>query len=62
MRTRAFVAAVTLIAAPVFIDAQRGQGPPATPPAARAAAATDLTGTWVSVINEDWWLRMVPPR
>jgi hypothetical protein len=27
-----------------------------------AAAAIDLTGTWVSVIHEDWWLRMVTPR
>ena len=62
MRIRAFVAAVTLIAAPIFIDAQRGQGPPAAPPTARAAAAIDLTGTWVSVIYEDWWLRMVTPR
>jgi hypothetical protein len=62
MRIRTLAAAVTLIAAPVFIHAQRGQGPPAPPPTARAAAAIDLTGTWVSVIYEDWWLRMVTPR
>ena len=36
----------------------RGGGPPAT---GRAAAAIDLTGYWVSVINEDWRLRMVTP-
>src|SRR5262245_2151118 len=36
----------------------RGGGPPAT---ARASAAIDLTGYWVSVINEDWRLRMVTP-
>src|SRR5688572_23203506 len=65
--TRALVAAVTLIAAPVLIDAQRGQGPvaqgrPPAPTTARAVAAIDLTGTWVSVIGEDWWLRMVTPR
>src|SRR5688500_8904797 len=59
---RAFFAAAMLIAAPVLIGAQRGQGPPAPPPTARAAAAIDLTGTWVSVIGEDWWLRMVTPR
>ena len=67
---RTFVAAVILITASVLIDAQRGQGPfdvaqgrpPAAPPTARAAAAIDLTGTWVSVIGEDWWLRMVTPR
>jgi hypothetical protein len=62
MRPRTFVAAVALIAAPALMNAQRGQGPPAAPPTARATAAIDLTGTWVSVINEDWWLRMVTPR
>ena len=44
---------------------QRGQGaapaapqPPATP---RAAAPIDLTGYWVSIVNEDWRWRMVTP-
>jgi hypothetical protein len=46
---------LTYIAAPA---AQRG-GPP---PAAREAAALDLTGYWVSVITEDWKYRMVTPR
>ena len=32
--------------------------PPLTP---RAAAPIDLTGYWVSVVSEDWRLRMVPP-
>src|SRR5262247_934565 len=32
------------------------------PPTARASAAIDLTGYWVSVINEDWRLRMVTPQ
>jgi hypothetical protein len=62
MPTRTLIAVLTLIAAPVFLHAQRGQGPPAPPPTAKAAAAIDLTGTWVSVIGEDWWLRMVTPR
>ena len=40
---------------------QRGaRGGPA--PTARASAAIDLTGYWVSVITEDWRLRMVTPR
>src|SRR5437773_12483199 len=40
---------------------QRGaRGGP--PPTARASAAIDLTGYWVSVITEDWRLRMVTPR
>jgi hypothetical protein len=33
-------------------------GPPPTP---RAAAAFDLTGTWVAVVTEDWRWRMVTP-
>ena len=37
----------------------RGQGPQ---PTARAAAAVDVTGTWVSVITEEWVSRMVTPR
>ena len=31
------------------------------PPTARAAAAFDLTGYWVSIVNEDWRWRMVTP-
>jgi hypothetical protein len=43
------------------LHAQRGaRGGP--PPAAREAAALDLTGYWVSVINEDWKFRMVTPK
>jgi len=34
------------------------QGPP---PTARARAPIDLTGYWVSVVNEDWRWRMVTP-
>ena len=51
-----------LLTAQGRVDAQRGQGPPAPPPTPRAGAAIDLTGTWVSVISEDWALRMVTPR
>ena len=57
---RACAVAAAVLATPLATDAQRGQPtPPQTP---RAAAAIDLTGTWVSVIHEDWWLRMVTPR
>ena len=31
------------------------------PPSAKAAAPIDLTGYWVSVVNEDWRFRMVMP-
>jgi hypothetical protein len=36
------------------------QGPPPTP---RAQAPLDLTGTWVSIVTEDWrWRMMTPPK
>jgi hypothetical protein len=35
----------------------------AQPTGARAAAPVDLTGTWVSVVTEDWaWRMQTPPR
>jgi hypothetical protein len=36
----------------------RGGGAPATP---KATVPTDLTGYWVSIVNEDWRFRMVTP-
>jgi|SRR5579872_3202555 len=39
----------------------RGGGGAAGPQNAKAGAAIDLTGTWVSVITEDWRYRMVTP-
>ena len=38
-----------------------GQGRGGPPPTAKAAAAFDLTGTWVAVVTEDWRWRMVTP-
>ena len=63
---RGFVAAGLLaIAAGGPLVAQRGQAPgapaaqpPATP---RGRAPIDLTGYWVSIVNEDWRWRMVTP-
>ena len=34
---------------------------PPSPPSARAAAPIDLTGHWVSIINEDYRWRMITP-
>src|SRR5215469_4641833 len=59
------VAGILIISTSAY--AQRGgggarggaRGGPA--PTGSAAAAIDLTGYWVSVINEDWRLRMVTP-
>src|SRR5204862_3517970 len=42
----------------------RGQGAPAQPQGpqtAQAAALVDLTGYWVSVVDEDWRFRMMTP-
>jgi len=50
------VAAAFVLAAGDRLQGQgQGQG------SARAAAPIDLTGTWVSVITEDWRWRMVTP-
>jgi hypothetical protein len=65
-RASLFVGAVTLAAAVASmapaLGAQgqggRGQAPPASP---WASAPIDLTGYWVSVVNEDWRWRMVTP-
>lgn len=39
-----------------------GRGAAALPPG-RAAAPVDLTGTWVSLVTEDWqWRMMTPPK
>jgi hypothetical protein len=62
MRLLAAVTALLAIVWPVAIHAQRGGRGQAPAPAARDAAAIDLTGYWVSVVSEDWKLRMVTPR
>lgn len=41
----------------------QGQGRGGAPPPPRAAAPVDLTGTWVSVVTEDWrWRMRTPPK
>ncbi|HVG73582.1 MAG TPA: hypothetical protein VM819_21895 [Vicinamibacterales bacterium] len=40
---------------------QRGAGPAAAPQTARTRGPIDFTGTWVSVVTEDWRWRMVTP-
>jgi len=41
--------------------AQRGNGPVPVAAPGRAEAPIDLTGNWVSVVNEDWAYRMLTP-
>lgn len=52
---------LVLLAVPAGISAQRG-GRGAPPADGRDGAALDLTGYWVSVVTEDWKLRMVTPK
>src|SRR5215470_13420457 len=39
----------------------RGGAPEGPPPTPQASAPIDLTGYWVSIVNEDWRWRMVTP-
>ena len=47
------------------VDALSAQGPPGgrggPPPTGKAGARVDFTGTWVSVVSEDWRWRMITP-
>ena len=60
---RTFACALLLVLA-TDVTAQQapagrgGQQPPQSP---RASAPIDLTGNWVSIVNEDWRWRMVTP-
>jgi hypothetical protein len=58
----AAVAFVLSISARTPLLAQRGAAaPPQPPPTPQAGAPIDLTGYWVSIVNEDWRWRMVTP-
>jgi hypothetical protein len=62
---RGRLAILSVIVAATLVTPVAGQrrGGPFTPPSPRAAAPIDLTGYWVSVVNEDWRHRMTtPPR
>ena len=63
------VAPLAAVAALLFLAvaadaAQRGRGGAAgqRAPSARESAPADLTGYWVSVVSEDWRLRIATPR
>src|SRR5678816_4805322 len=58
MRIAVVVAVLALTAS---LSAQPPQGRGGPPPTGRAGAPVDLTGTWVSVVTEDWEARMMPP-
>ena len=63
-RRRATAAAIALVVSVCMrtpMLAQRAGGPPQPPPTPQAGAPIDLTGYWVSIVNEDWRWRMVTP-
>jgi hypothetical protein len=57
-RLAAAVVSIALLGVPVIAQTPAAR-PPATP---HAAAPIDLTGTWVSVVTEDWRWRMLLPK
>jgi hypothetical protein len=59
MKQIAFLLFVSF-AVPIVTFAQFGPPPP-PPKQGREGALVDLTGTWVSVVSEDWRWRMVTP-
>jgi hypothetical protein len=61
-----WIASVLILALTAVVSAQNQGAPPpgragGAPPPPRAAALVDLTGTWVSLITEDWRHRMFTP-
>ena len=62
MKTLFLAVAVLCLAAPLTAEAQFGPGPSGPPGLAKKVAPIDLTGYWVSLITEDWRVRMVTPR
>jgi hypothetical protein len=52
---------LTIAAALPLLAQQQGAGRGGPPPAPKAAAPIDLTGYWVSIVDEDWRFRMVVP-
>jgi hypothetical protein len=62
MRRISLIAVViAAVAAGADLSAQRGAAPQGAPPTPRAAAPIDITGTWVSIVTEDWRWRMITP-
>ena len=52
---------VTAIAPSALAQRGRGAGPAPAAQSPRSGAPIDLTGYWVSIVNEDWRWRMVTP-
>src|SRR5678809_601177 len=55
------VLGVMLLVATASVSAQRGRGAGGPGQSPQAGAPIDLTGYWVSIVNEDWRWRMITP-
>jgi hypothetical protein len=58
----AILAGVVALTAPTIALGQRGRGAQGAAAAAKVMAPVDLTGSWVSVVTEDWRYRMMTPK
>ena len=58
---RCATAVLALLVAATVGAQQPARARPEPPKSARESAAIDLTGQWVSIVNEDWRWRMVTP-
>lgn len=56
--TWAAISVAVFLSAPLLAQ-ERGRQPSTT---AKAAAPIDLTGYWVSIVSEDWRIRMITPQ
>jgi len=62
---RSLLPGVSILIAGLFLTLSRAPASVAQPAAAtaKASAPIDLTGSWVSIVNEDWrWRMLTPPK
>jgi hypothetical protein len=57
-----WIAAVAIVTSLTGSLGHAQTSPPAAPLSAKQSALIDLTGEWVSIVNEDWRWRMLTPR
>jgi hypothetical protein len=60
-RALALLAGIAVLGGSNVASAQRARATAAAERPARESAPFDMTGTWVSIVNEDWRWRMVTP-